>query len=84
MNIVDVPLCKVISGGVQDWALRQVTHRRTLQWENFRSRQKAIFCGVLIRRSSRQAPKISQAGAKTSQRKGGPKQVVWTVILYEG
>ena len=43
MNIVDVPLCKVISGGVNNWALRQVAHGRTVQWENFRSRQEAIF-----------------------------------------
>ena len=159
MNIVDVPLCKVISGGVNNWALRQVAHGRTVQWKNFRSRQEAIFCGVLMRAlrsdqaeqdgtdfvtvlnafqkklypasdmhdwtaryntikklaedivkefrkkapvqanqtlliqlqqlesenarlkgqasgSSGQAPKTSQAGAKTSQRKGGPKQVV--------
>ena len=161
MNIVDVPLCKVISGGVNNWALRQVANGRTVQWENFRSRQEAIFCGVLMRAlrsdqaeqdgtgtdfatvlnafhkklypasdmhdwtaryntikklaedivkefrkkapvqanqtlltrlqqlesenawlkgqasgSSRPAPKTSQAGAKTSQRKGGPKQVV--------
>ena len=159
MNIMDVPLCKVISGGVNNWALRQVAHGRTVQWENFRSRQEAIFCGVLMRAlrsdqaeqegtdfvtvlnafqkklypasdlqdwtarynaikklaedvvkefrkkapvqanqtlltrlqqleseharlkgqasgSSRPTPKTSQAGAKTSQRKGGPKQVV--------
>ena len=43
MIIVDVPLCKVISGGVNNWALRQVAHGRTVQWENFRSRQEAIF-----------------------------------------
>ena len=49
MNIMDVPLCKVISGGVNKWALRQVAHGRTAQWENFRSRQEAIFCGVLMR-----------------------------------
>ena len=49
MNIMDVPLCKVISGGVNNWALRQVAHGRTVQWENFRSRQEAIFCGVLMR-----------------------------------
>ena len=48
-NIIDVPLCKVISGGVNNWALRQAAHGRTNQWENFRSRQEAIFCGVLMR-----------------------------------
>ena len=49
MNILDVPLYKVISGGNNNWALRQVAHGRTVQWENFRSRQEAIFCGVLMR-----------------------------------
>ena len=45
MDIMDVPLHKVISGGNNNWALRQVAHGRTVQWENFRSRQDAIFCG---------------------------------------
>ena len=45
MDIMDVPLHKVISGGNNNWALRQVAHGRTVQWENFRSRQEAIFCG---------------------------------------
>ena len=49
MDIMDVPLHKVISGGNNNWALRQVAHGRTVQWENFRSRQEAIFCGVLMR-----------------------------------
>ena len=49
MNIVDVALCKVISGGANNWALRQVAHGRTAQWGNFLSRQEAIFCGVLMR-----------------------------------
>ena len=49
MSILDVPLYKVISGGNNNWALRQVAHGRTGQWENFRSRQEAIFCGVLMR-----------------------------------
>ena len=44
-----VPLHKVISGRNNNWALRQVAHGRTVQWENFRSRQEAIFCGVLMR-----------------------------------
>ncbi|CAE7593605.1 unnamed protein product, partial [Symbiodinium sp. CCMP2456] len=47
MDIFDVPLCKVVSGAQENWALRQVAHGRTVQWENFRSRQEAIFCGVL-------------------------------------
>ena len=41
--------CEVISGGNNNWALRHVAHGRTVQWENFRSRQEAIFCGVLMR-----------------------------------
>ena len=49
VSILDVPLYKVISGGNNNWALRQVAHGRTVQWENFRSRQEAIFCGVLMR-----------------------------------
>ena len=49
MDIMDVPLHKVIAGGNNNWALRQVAHGRTVQWENFRSRQEAIFCGVLMR-----------------------------------
>eukprot|EP00439_Symbiodinium_sp_Y106_P071699 s1443_g12.t4 len=48
MSILDVPLYKVISGGHNNWALRQVAHGR-VQWENFRSRQEAIFCGALMR-----------------------------------
>ena len=46
---VDIMDVQVISGGNNNWALRQVAHGRTVQWENFRSRQEAIFCGVLIR-----------------------------------
>ena len=49
MDIMDVPLHKVISGGNNNWALRQAAHVRTVQRENFRSRQEAIFCGVLMR-----------------------------------
>ena len=49
MDISEVPLSKVVSGGVSNWALRQVAHGRTVQWENFRSRQEAIFSGVLMR-----------------------------------
>ena len=43
MNIVDVPLCKVISGGVNNWALRQVAHGRTVQWETFVLDKKRAF-----------------------------------------
>ncbi|OLP88479.1 hypothetical protein AK812_SmicGene30171 [Symbiodinium microadriaticum] len=49
MDIFEVPLSKVVSGGTSNWALRQVAHGRTVQWENFRSRQEAILCGVLMR-----------------------------------
>ena len=49
MSILDVPLHKVISGGNNNWALRQVAHGRTIQWENFGSRQEAICCGALMR-----------------------------------
>ena len=44
---------------------------RLQQLESENARWKGQASG-----SSRQAPKTSQAGAKTSQRKGGPKQVV--------
>ncbi|CAE7560395.1 unnamed protein product, partial [Symbiodinium necroappetens] len=44
-----LPKHVVVSGGVSNWALRQVAHGRTVQWENFRSRQEAIFCGVMTR-----------------------------------
>ena len=49
MDIFEVPLSKVVSGDISNWALRQVAHGRTVQWENFRSRQEAIFCGMLTR-----------------------------------
>ena len=43
MDIMDVPLHKVISGGNNNWALRQAAHGRTVQRENFRSRQEGNF-----------------------------------------
>ena len=32
---VDIMDVQVISGGNNNWALRQVAHGRTVQWENF-------------------------------------------------
>ena len=49
MDIFDVPLSKIVSGGATNWALRQVAHGRTVHWENFRSKQEGVFCGVLMR-----------------------------------
>ncbi|CAE7228000.1 DDHD2 [Symbiodinium sp. CCMP2592] len=49
MEIFEVPLHRVVSGGTSNWALRQVAHGRCVHWENFRSKQEGVFAGVLMR-----------------------------------
>ncbi|CAE7240415.1 AMY1.1, partial [Symbiodinium sp. CCMP2592] len=49
LEIFEVPLHRVVSGGTSNWALRQIAHGRAVHWENFRSKQEGVFAGVLMR-----------------------------------
>ena len=50
MDVREIPLRAVVHDGISNWGLRAVANGRTTVWENFRSRQEAVFAGTLVRK----------------------------------
>ena len=49
MDIFDVRLAQVMTGGLNNWGLRSLANGRHTVWESFKSRQEAIAAGTLMR-----------------------------------
>ena len=49
MDIFDVRLAQVMTGGLNNWGLRSLANGRHTVWESFKSRQEAIAAGALMR-----------------------------------
>ena len=49
MDIFDVRLAQVMTGGLNNWGLRSLANGRHTVWESFKSRQEAITAGTLMR-----------------------------------
>ena len=49
MDIFDVRLAQVMTGGLNNWGLRSLANGRHTVWESFKSRQEAVTAGTLMR-----------------------------------
>ncbi|CAE7837912.1 ATG26 [Symbiodinium necroappetens] len=49
MDIFEVRLAQVMTGGLNNWGLRSLANGRHTVWESFKSRQEAITAGTLMR-----------------------------------
>ena len=49
VDIFDVRLAQVMTGGLSSWGLRSLANGRHTVWESFKSRQEAITAGTLMR-----------------------------------
>ena len=49
MDIFDVRLAQVMTGGLNNWGFRSLANGRHTVWESFKSRQEAITAGTLMR-----------------------------------
>ena len=49
MDIFDVRLAQVMTGGLNSWRLHSLANGRHTVWESFKSRQEAITAGTLMR-----------------------------------
>ena len=49
MDIFDIRLAQVMTGGLTNWGLRSLANGRHTVWESFKSRQEAITAGTLMR-----------------------------------
>ena len=49
MDIFDVRLAQVMTGGLNNWGLRSLANGRHTVWESFKSRQEAITAWTLMR-----------------------------------
>ena len=49
MDVFDIRLAQVMTGGLTNWGLRSLANGRHTVWESFKSRQEAITAGTLMR-----------------------------------
>ena len=71
MDIFDVRLAQVMTGGLNNWGLPSLANGRHTVWESFKSRQEAITAGTLMR---------SLRGDNSSQGSGADLNVTLTYM----
>ena len=49
MDIFDVRLAQVMTGGLNNWGLRSLANGRNTAWESFKPRQEAFTASTLMR-----------------------------------